>query len=97
MATGQAPSKRYAALGAEPPRVTQCGCGREREKWWDEAVEERRGDLEGGGVIVAAAGMRIARRRRLLPGILAVVEGLVRGRRCSIIFESPKGEGILYF
>ena len=53
---------------------------RERGRWWDTAVEERRGELEGGRVIVVTVGMLVTRRRRLLPVFLAVEERRVRGR-----------------
>ena len=58
--------------------MTLCGCRRERERWWDEAFEERRCELDVEGVIVAAVGVLVVWRRRLLPGALVVVEEMVR-------------------
>ena len=41
--------------------------------------------MESEGVIVAVVGMLVARRRRLLPDVLVVVEGRLRGRNVGAL------------
>ena len=53
---------------------------------------EERGTRGCVGVIVAAVGVLVVRRRRLLPGGLVVVEGLVRGAGFLKVMRTVLGD-----